>query len=127
MKIALLSMALATQLGSPLVTPVGDRVPLINVEQTCKETAETDKAMGLDLPQSVESCMNDENAARQQIAADWLSYSASVRDSCAQEATIGGTSSYVDLLTCMEMSDPARLTPTPKVALRGASKNRNKN
>src|SRR5215469_10986229 len=109
MNVALLSMALASQLGSLLVTPVGDRVPVINVEQNCKETTETDKATGIDLPQSFEGCMRDENAARQQIAADWLSYSASVRDSCAQEATLGGASSYVDLLTCMEMSDPARL------------------
>ena len=125
MNIALLSMALASQLGNPLVTPVGDRVPVINVEQTCKETAETDKAMGLDLPQSVESCMNDENAARQQLAAVWLSYSASVRDRCAEEATLVGTGSYIDLLTCVQMSNPATLTPT--MDLRGASRNRNKN
>jgi hypothetical protein len=120
-----LSIALASQLGSPFVVPVADRVPVINVEQTCKETAATDKAMNLDLPQSVENCMRDENAARQQLAAIWSNYSASIRDRCEQEATIAGTGSYVDLLTCMQMTDPATLSPTP--ALRGASKNRNKN
>ena len=124
MNVVFLSIVFASQLGNPLVTPVGDRVPVIDVEQTCKETAATDKAMGLDLPQSVDNCMRDENAARQQLAAVWLSYSASVRDSCAQEATLAGTGSYVDLLTCMQMSDPATLTPT--MDLRGASKTRNK-
>lgn len=104
---------------------VGDRVPFINVEETCKATAATDKAMGLDLPQSVENCLRDENAARVQLATIWSSYSASIRDSCAQEATDAGTGSYVDLLTCMQMTDPAKLSPTP--VLRGASKNRNKN
>ena len=125
MIVAFLSFALATQFGSPLVIPVGDRVPVINVEQTCKETAATDKAMNLDLPQSVEKCMSDENAARQQVATVWSSYSASVRDRCEQEATTAGIGSYVDLLTCMQMTDPAKMVPT--MSLRGASKNRNKN
>ncbi|WGD55011.1 hypothetical protein QA641_14515 [Bradyrhizobium sp. CB1650] len=122
---AFLSLALVTQLGGPLVIPVGDVVPVINVERTCKETAATDKAMNLDLPQSVENCMRDEDAARQQLSAIWSNYSASVRDRCAAEATLLGTGSYVDLLTCMQMNDPATFSPTP--ALRGASKNRNKN
>ena len=86
-------------------------MPVIDVERTCKETVATDKAMDLDLPQSVEKCMSDENAARQQLAAIWLSYSASIRDRCEQEATLVGTGSYVDLLTCMQMTDPAKLTP----------------
>jgi hypothetical protein len=125
MNVAFLSIVLANQLGNPLVIPVGDRVPVINIERTCKETAATDKAMGLDLPQSVEKCMSDESAARQQLAPVWLSYSASVRDRCYQEATLVGMGSYVDLLTCMQMSDPATLAPT--MDLRGASKNRNNN
>jgi hypothetical protein len=125
MNVALLSIALVSQLGSPLVIQVGDLVPVINVEKTCKETAATDKAMNLDLPQSVENCVRDENAAQRQLAAIWSTYSASIRDRCTQEATLVGTGSYVDLLTCMQMTDPAKLTPTP--GLRGASKDRNKN
>lgn len=125
MNVTFLSLAIVTQLGSPLAIPVADVVPVINVEQTCRETAATDKAMNLDLPQSVENCMRDENAARQQLSAVWSNYSASIRDRCTAEATIAGIGSYVDLLTCMQMTDPATLSPTP--VLRGASKNRNKN
>ena len=125
MNVALLPIMFASQLGDPLVIPVGERVPVINVEQTCKETAATDKAMDLDLAQSVASCLRDENAARQQVAAVWSNYSATIRDRCEQEATLAGIGSYVDLLTCMQMTDPASLSPTP--VLRGASKNRNKN
>jgi hypothetical protein len=123
MNVALVSIALASQLGSPLVIPVGDLVPVINVEKTCKESAATDKAMKLDLAQPVEKCMSDENAAREQLAAIWSNYSASIRARCEQEATNVGTGSYVDLLTCMQMTDPATMSPTP--VLRGASKNRN--
>jgi hypothetical protein len=125
MNAALLSIAIASQLGSPLVIPVADVVPVIDVERTCKETAATDKAMKLDLAQPVENCMRDENAARQQLSAIWSTYPASIRDRCTQEATLVGTGSYVDLLTCMQMSDPAKMSPTTD--LRGASKNRNKN
>lgn len=125
MNIALLSIAIASQLGSPLVIPVGDVVPVIDVERTCKETAATDKAMKLDLAQPVQNCMRDENAAREQLAVVWSTYPASIRDRCSEEATLAGTGSYVDLLTCMQMTDPAKLSPTP--ALRGASRNRNKN
>jgi hypothetical protein len=125
MNVEFLAIVLDSQLGNPAVIAVGDLVPFINVDDTCKAKAATDKAMGLDLPQSVENCLRDENAARVQLATIWSSYSASIRDSCAQEATDAGTGSYVDLLTCMQMTDPAKLSPTP--VLRGASKNRNKN
>ncbi len=122
---AIASIVLASQLGSPLVIPAADRVPLIDVERTCKATAATDKAMNLDLPQSVENCMRDEHNAQEQLVAVWSAYPAPTRDRCFQEATIGGTGSYVDLLTCMQMADPTKLSPAP--ALRGASKSRNKN
>ena len=125
MNVAALSIALASQIGSPLVIPIADRVPVINVEATCKDAVEADKAANLALPQSFDKCVNDENVAKAQLATIWSTYSASVRDRCEQEATIGGTGSYVDLLTCMQMTDPAKLTPA--MDQRGASKNRNKN
>ena len=121
-----LSIALATHLVSPLTIPVGDRVPVIDVERSCKVTAATNKAMDLDLSQSTANCLRDENAAREQLATIWSTYSASTRDRCEKEATITpGSASYVDLLTCMQMTGPSKLSPT--IDLRGASKDRNKN
>jgi hypothetical protein len=122
MKIALLSMAM---LGTQLVIPVSDRVPKLNVEATCRASVAADKAMGLVLAQSYEDCMRDENAAQQQLATVWLANSNELRNQCEGEATVAGNASYVDLLTCLQMSDVAKLSPAP--ALRGASKNRNKN
>jgi len=124
MNIVLLFIALQSQIGSPLAIPVADHVPVINVEETCKASAAADKAMNLHFPQSVESCMHDESAAREQLAAVWSTYPATTRTQCEQEATLVGLGSYVDLLTCMQMADPAKLSPTPP--LKGASKNRNK-
>jgi hypothetical protein len=122
MKITLQSMAM---IGSQLVIPVSDRVPKLNVEATCKATVATDKAMGLDLAQSFDDCMRDENTAQQQLGTIWLSNSDEVRNRCEGEATAGGTDSYVDLLTCMQMADWTK-SPSPATKLRGASKNRGK-
>ncbi|TYO68257.1 hypothetical protein FXV83_01730 [Bradyrhizobium hipponense] len=122
MKVALLSLAM---MGGQFTIPVSDRVPDLNVEATCKATVATDKEMGLDLPQSYEDCMRDENNALQQLNILWLQNSDTLRSQCEGEATAGGSDSYVDLLTCMQMADWAKSPPSaPK--LRGASKNRSK-
>jgi hypothetical protein len=122
MKIALLSMAM---LGSQLVAPVGDRVPTLNVEATCKASVATDKEMGITLPQSYDDCMRDENAAQQQLLPIWLTSSNELRNQCEGEATAAGNDSYVDLLTCLQMTDAAK-SLVPATGLKGASKNRNK-
>ena len=124
MPIAFLFIMLGGQFGSPMVMPVGDGVPIINVEKTCRETTEADKAANLTLAQPFEKCMSDENDAKAQVAAIWSTYPAPVRAQCEQEATLVGVGSYVDLLTCMQMNNAAKLTPATD--LKGASKNRNR-
>jgi hypothetical protein len=122
MKAALISLAL---LGGQSALPVADRVPHLNVEALCKATAADDKANGVVLGQSVESCMRDETAAQQQLATIWSSNAGPVRDRCEAEAMIGDDSqSYVDLLSCMQAAGLTN-TQSPAVALRGASKHRN--
>ena len=125
MIIAFISIAFFSQIGNPLVMAAGDRVPVINVEKTCKDSVNADKEANIALAQPYDICMRDENDAKQQVNAVWSTYPAPVRERCEQEATLLGEGSYVDLLTCMQMSDPAKLTPT--MDLKGASKNRNKN
>ncbi|MBB4367281.1 hypothetical protein GGD63_000050 [Bradyrhizobium sp. cir1] len=122
MKVILFSLAM---LGSHSLIPISDRVPELKIEALCKTTSETDKAMGLALAQSDADCMRDERAAQQQLGTIWTATRPAVRDSCEGEAVSGGAQSYVDLLTCIQMTDAANAlaSTTP---LRGASKNRNK-
>lgn len=122
MKAALLSLAL---LGGQAITLVSDRPPQLNVEALCTATAADDKAMGLAEPQSVADCMRDEKDAQQQLVTGWQGYNPTVRDRCEGEAVATGAQSYVDLLTCLQMTDVASSlsTATP---LKGGSKNRNK-
>ncbi|MBR0798322.1 hypothetical protein JQ615_23325 [Bradyrhizobium jicamae] len=119
-----MSIVLFSQFGSPLVTQVADRTPVINVEKTCKDSVAAEKEVGISVVQPFDDCMRDENEAKQRLDAVWSTYSDPVRDHCEKEATLLGEGSYVDLLTCVQMSDPAKLTPARD--LRGASKNRNK-
>ena len=108
---AIMAIAVSTQ----LLTPISDAIPKLNVEATCKGSVEA----GLDLPQSFDKCMSDENSARQQLGPIWSSYSPAVRAQCEGEATIADAS-YVDLLTCLQMTDGT--VTTSASALRGASR-----
>ena len=111
---------LGVALGAQLAILVSDQVPKLNVEAACKGSVAADKAMGLALPQSFDKCMSDENSARQQLEPIWSSYSAEIRGECEAEATAAEDASYVDLLTCLQMTDDT--SPNSRTSLKGASK-----
>jgi hypothetical protein len=121
MMAAFLSLTLLSQ---PLAIPVSDRIPSLNVEPLCRATTDEDNSMGLTKAQSFEDCMRDEMTAKQQLSTIWQKTSDSARTTCEGEADTG-TQSYVDLLTCVQMTDFASALTGPR--LRGASKNRNSN
>ncbi len=52
--------------------------------------------------------MNDENAARDVLVKDWGQFSASDKDHCLSMISTGGGPSYVELLSCLEMSRDAK-------------------
>lgn len=122
MKIVALSAAF---LGSQLfVMPISDRVPELKVEALCKATTADDKAMGLALSQSFADCMRDESAAQKQLTTVWSTAATPLRDSCEGEAASGGSQSYVDLLTCIQMAEWVK-SPSTATRLRGAGTARN--
>jgi hypothetical protein len=110
-------------LGTQLALPVADQVPKLNVEATCRDSVAADKAMGLALPQSFDKCMSDEKSAQQQLAPIWSRYSASIQARCHGEAVAAGSESYVDLLTCLQMTDGT----TPAAGLTGGSRKKRPN
>jgi hypothetical protein len=85
-----------------LVVAAADRVPVFDVSRSCKlDVAAT---TGLTVDQSLKNCVNDENRARQQLVSQWSKFSASSRSQCLPLESIGGTPSYVSLLTCLQMN-----------------------
>jgi hypothetical protein len=88
--------------GTHLVVAVADRVPAFDVSRSCKlDVAAT---AGLSVDQSLKNCVNDENRAQQQLVSQWSKFSASSRAQCIPLESIGGTPSYVSLLTCLQMN-----------------------
>jgi hypothetical protein len=89
-----------------LVVAVADRLPAFDVSRSCKlDVAAT---TGLSVDQSLKNCVNDENRARQQLVSQWSKFSASSRSQCLPLESIGGTPSYVSLLTCLQMNSWSR-------------------
>lgn len=55
--------------------------------------------------------MKDENDAKGQLAQSWSRFSASQKQACVGESAVGGDQSYVELLTCLEMSAGGQFRP----------------
>ncbi len=110
----------AIAMGTQLVMPVSDSVPKLDVAATCKGSVEADQEARLDLAQSFDKCMSDENTAQQQLGPIWSSYSPTIRAQCEGEASAAGNPSYVDLLICLQMTGGS--VTTSANALKGASR-----
>jgi hypothetical protein len=78
-----------------------DEVPEFDIARNCN--VETSDA-GIE---GAAHCTNDETQAKNKLAKSWSSYSASQKKQCVGESVIGGDKSYVELLTCLEMSQDA--------------------
>src|SRR5437588_8142838 len=80
-------------------------VPKLDVSSTCRPLG-GDKSLQI----NTERCFKSEQEARDQLTRQWVDSPAADRALCAQTATMGGTASYVALITCLEMKrDVARL------------------
>jgi hypothetical protein len=58
-----------------------------------------------------ETCIADEKLARDQLGRQWASFDPGARARCASMSTTGRASSYIELLTCLEMDRSARKLP----------------
>jgi hypothetical protein len=89
---------------------MSQELPRLDIEATCKAAQPL-------IPQDrnpYESCMRDETSAERQLQGIWSSTAAGQRDTCAQEAQIGGTPSYVDMLTCLQVAQGTTPTAPPR-------------
>jgi hypothetical protein len=96
-------------LAAHLVIAVADRIPTFDIAVTCRAAA-TSAARDI-LGNNTESCANDERDARNTLVKEWGQFSAANRRSCTALATSSTESSYVELLTCLEMTRDAKATP----------------
>jgi hypothetical protein len=74
-----------------------DRLPAFDIGRNCNEEV---AAVGSE----VADCAKDETDAKNELDKRWRQFGASDRQACVGESSIGGDQSYVELLTCLEMS-----------------------
>ena len=84
-----------------------DEVPNLHVEQLCRSIASqsTDPMMAGTYPAvSFDRCMQAEREDLDQLRGQWAGYTSDEKRHCIAEATMGGSSSYTELITCLEMA-----------------------
>ena len=88
--------------GSLLAATVAmaDSVPKYDMARTCR--LDHAAASGLAVTESMKNCVRDEKRAFAQLQTGWSKFPAAKRAGCVSQNTIGGTPSYVGLLTCLQ-------------------------
>ena len=87
-----------------LVLAAGEPVPSINPEPSCRSAAARAKPIG-----DIEVCMRLEQAAHDELVKRWEAFNADDKATCIPLATAGGTPTYTELLTCLDVRRDARL------------------
>ena len=79
---------------------VADAVPQFDIARECQAEGGT--------KEMEQRCASDEMHARDQLQAEWVQFSPGSKLECEGDSSIDGTSSYVELQTCLEMERDAR-------------------
>lgn len=93
-------------LGSQLIVPVADRPPKFDIARSCRLDAAATAELSLD--QTIKSCISDEQSAQQQLGGQWSKFPVPRKASCTSQESVGGTPSYVSLLTCLQLGQWVR-------------------
>ena len=86
-------------------------VPTLNVAPSCRAAAES---MNRHDKRGAGSCLQDERQARATLQKQWLGFTRAERAHCRQLTTLGGSPSYVELLTYLQIAKEERALPTDK-------------
>jgi hypothetical protein len=105
MKRALVLFALLLPLFPP---PAFGGMPELNVKAICKAKSADAKRLRSPPDQSIEDCVRDEETAKQQLGILWASTSVLIRNRCESDSRSLGTTSYLDLLTCIQIADDTK-------------------
>lgn len=84
----------------PAMARPGGRVPSFNVQRNCGLEAEGATNAQL----TKKSCVQDEVQAKKQLDRRWAKLGPKAKGECVGESSIGGDQSYVELLTCLQMT-----------------------
>lgn len=98
------------QAGAQPVWARSDQVPNLDVKSLCRGIAsQSSDPMAQNYPEvSFGRCIQAEQEDRDQLVKEWPTFSSNDKQHCVAEATMGGESSYTELITCLEMARDVR-------------------
>jgi len=105
--IALLPLSLPAAAKPASAKP--ERVPVFDVAPSCLQAREY---AGVNRNLTYQGCMKDENDARAELVRKWTHFNAGDRKDCVAQGA-RPMPSYVEILTCLEMSEEANALYNP--------------
>lgn len=92
-----------------------DDVPVLHTEQICHGIVKQsgDSLTVGDPKVAFKQCMDAEQADREALSKEWSTFAADDKRHCTAETTMGGESSYTELITCLEMARDVRKLRSP--------------
>jgi hypothetical protein len=102
-------LAALLAIATPSVTFAADELPKFDTSKSCK--AAFSAYTGADKA-GYETCLKEETAAGAQIGSTWAQWPPRDRAHCAQLAALGGTPSYIEMLTCLQIARDTKTLPT---------------
>jgi hypothetical protein len=90
-----------------------DQYPTLDVAPVCHGITEQSDLQGGFRAVTFDECMKAEQEDREAMIKEWSNFTADERQHCVAESTMGGESSYTELITCLEMARDVRLLKTP--------------
>jgi hypothetical protein len=105
--VALLAIGSATPASA-------DNYPKLNVAPLCHGITQQSALQEGFRDVTFDECIKAEQEDRETMIKEWATFTAAERAHCVAEATVGGESSYTDLVTCLEMARDVRLLKNSK-------------
>jgi hypothetical protein len=76
--------------------------PNVDIQKICRESSSALLGLTADPKQDLDSCINDEQAARDQLTKDWTNYPALAKSACIKPNEY--LPGYVEWQSCLEMT-----------------------
>lgn len=101
-----LAVLVSVLAGAPQTSSAADAVPKFDIEKNCRAELSAGS-----FGETLASCTADEQRARDELTPQWNRFARADKATCIRETEIDGSPSYVELLTCLEMTPSGRTKP----------------
>jgi hypothetical protein len=84
-----------------ILAALSSSVPTLNMESVCRGRGTADQ-----IKNDTKQCMDLQASTKEKLEKEWSSYPAKARDGCARAIRNAPESTYVELLTCIDIQIP---------------------